>query len=153
MQDDSQNTTTTPGLAPEHRQCRYTKSDGARCRCWALHGRDHCFGHDRFLHARPERPIDIPLLEDGDSLLYVLSQTAQALAWGTLPVSNGHAILAICRLVQNTLNTRLDTAKLRLKARRLGIEEHELFPEQQANASAAPQTEDATPGGQPDPDG
>ena len=117
------------GAAPEHRQCHYLLSNGATCRRWAVLGHEHCHSHNRYLHARPERPIDVPLLEDEGSLTYVLSQTVQALAWGTLPTANGHAILAACRLVQNNLTTRLETAKLRLKVRRLGIPEHEIFDE------------------------
>jgi hypothetical protein len=124
------------GLAPAGRQCHYLLGNGARCRDWALRGHDHCHRHHRYIHARPDSPIDVPLLEDEGSLTYVLSQTIQALAWGALPTANGHAILAACRLVQNNLNTRLETAKLRVKVRRLGIPEHEIFepqvPERQA---------------------
>lgn len=115
------------GLAPEHRQCRYTKSDGGRCAAWALHGRDHCFRHDRFSHALPERPLDIPLLEDEESVVYVLSQALQALAWGTLPVSNGRMILAGCRLAHTMHMQRLEEARFRFKVRRSGIPAHEIF--------------------------
>ena len=115
------------GLAPADRQCHYTLSNGLQCRNWALRGHDHCHPHHRYLAARPERPIDVPLLEDPGSILYVLSQTAQALAWGTLPTANGHAILALCRQAQSVLSISLETAKLRLRARRHGIPEHELF--------------------------
>ena len=122
-------TTNPGGLAPADRQCHYLLGNGARCRSWSLRAHDHCHRHHRYLHSLPERPIDVPLLEDEGSLTYVLSQTIQALAWGTLPTANGHAILAACRLVQNSLNTRLETAKLRFKVRRFGIPEHEIFDE------------------------
>ena len=132
-----QQASSSGGLAPAHRQCHYLLGNGATCRSWALRGHDHCHRHHRYLHALPERPIDVPLLEDEGSLTYVLSQTVQALAWGTLPTANGHAILAACRLVQNTLVTRLETAKLRCKVRRLGFPEHEIFAEQDANSALA----------------
>ena len=129
MQESEQQQANPGGAAPEHRQCHYLLSNGATCRRWAVLGHQHCHSHRRYLNARPERPIDVPLLEDEGSLTYVLSQTVQALAWGTLPTANGHTILAACRLVQNNLTTRLETAKLRFKVRRLGIPEHEIFDE------------------------
>ncbi len=129
MQESEQQQANPGGLAPEHRQCHYLLGNGATCRRWAVLGHEHCHSHHRYLNARPERPIDVPLLEDEGSLTYVLSQTVQALAWGTLPTANGHTILAACRLVQNNLTTRLETAKLRFKVRRLGIPEHEIFDE------------------------
>lgn len=145
------------GLAPAGRQCQYAKSDGARCRDWALRGHDECHRHHRWQRARPERPIDIPLLEDEGSLIYVLSQVAQSLAWGTIPPANGQGILNVCRLVQTTLTTRLETSKLRYKVRRAGIPEHEIFgadaiadasahpgnPTQQANAVSGHPTQPA----------
>jgi hypothetical protein len=115
------------GQAPADRQCNYTKSDGHRCRAWVLRGHDHCFRHHRYLHSRPERPVDVPLLEDEASIVYLLSQTLQALAWGTIPVPNGHALLAGCRLAHSMQTQRLEAAKFRVKLRRLGIPEHEIF--------------------------
>jgi hypothetical protein len=115
------------GLAPADRQCHYTKSDGQRCRDWTLRGQNHCFRHDRYIHHLPERPVDVPLLEDEDSIVYLLSQTLQALAWGTIPVTNGRALLAGCRLAHSMHAQRLEAAKFRFKLRRLGIPEHEIF--------------------------
>jgi hypothetical protein len=122
-----QETSNPGGQAPADRQCNYTKSDGHRCRNWVLRGHEHCFGHHRYLHARPERPIDVPLLEDEASIVYLLSQTLQALAWGTIPVPNGHALLNGCRLAHSIQTQRLEAAKFRVKLRRLGIPEHEIF--------------------------
>jgi hypothetical protein len=122
-----QETSNPGGQAPADRQCNYTKSDGHRCRNWVLRGHEHCFGHHRYLHARPERPIDVPLLEDEASIVYLLSQTLQALAWGTIPVANGHALLTGCRLAHSIQTQRLEAAKFRVKLRRLGIPEHEIF--------------------------
>jgi hypothetical protein len=134
------------GQAPADRQCNYTKSDGHRCRAWALRGHDHCFGHHRYLHSRPERPIDVPLLEDEASIVYLLSQTLQALAWGTIPVPNGHALLNGCRLAHSIQTQRLEAAKFRLKLRRLGIPEHEIF-----DPGASPEHEAANTNNQPKP--
>jgi hypothetical protein len=125
IEDNSPNT--TGGRAPAERQCGYILSSGDSCHNWALRGHDHCHRHHRWQRARPERPIDIPLLEDEGALIYVLSQTAQALAWGTIPPANGQGVLNVCRLVQTTLTTRLETSKLRYKLRRAGIPEHEIF--------------------------
>ena len=115
------------GAAPEDRQCRYTKSDGQPCHDWAVRGQDYCHRHDLFLHRRPERPIDVPLLEDEASIVLLLSETLRAMAWGTLPVSNGRIMLQGCRLAHTIQLQRVESAKLRLRARRLGIPEHEIF--------------------------
>jgi hypothetical protein len=128
------------GAAPADRQCQYTKSDGKRCRNWILHGRDHCFAHDRYIHASPERPIDVPLLEDEPSIVYVLSQTLQCLAWGTVPIANGRMILDGCHFAHKMQMQHLETAKFRLKLRRLNIPEHEIFGEAPDTPALAPQT-------------
>ncbi|HEX4312082.1 MAG TPA: hypothetical protein VHZ25_18775 [Acidobacteriaceae bacterium] len=113
------------GAAPADRQCQFTKSDGFRCRDWAVRGHQHCFRHHQFLHSHPENPIDVPLLEDEDSLASLLSQTLRALAWGTLPTANGRAILAGCRIMQGILTHRLDTAKFHVRLARLGMTDAE----------------------------
>jgi hypothetical protein len=141
------------GLAPADRQCHYTKSDGHRCRDWTLCGHHHCFRHHRYAHHLPERPVDVPLLEDEASILYVLSQTLEALAWGTIPVSNGHALMAGCRLANTIRTHRLETAKLRLKLRRLGIPEHEVFGDDSAVPALAPTNEHPETGAIPEPSG
>ena len=120
MQTDS---TPTGGAAPEDRQCQFTKSDGFRCHDWALRGHKHCFRHHQYLNVVPERPIDVPLLETEDDLASLLSQTLRALATGTIPASNGRAILAGCRIMQGIVNHRLARAKFNLKLRRLGTPE------------------------------
>ena len=109
------------GAAPADRLCQFTKSDGFRCRDWALRGHQHCFRHHQYLHTRPENPIDVPLLEDEDSLASLLSQTLRALAWGTLPANNGRAILAGCRIMQGLLTHRLAKAKFHVHLRRLVV--------------------------------
>jgi len=115
------------GAAPADRQCHYTLSSGQQCRNWAVRGHQHCHPHHRYILARPDRPIDVPLLEDSGSIVYVLSQTLQSLAWGTIPVSNGRMMLTGCRLAHTMETTRLEMARLRLRARRMGMSEQELF--------------------------
>ncbi len=134
-QSNLDNESNPGGLAPADRQCHYTKSDGHPCRDWTLRGHHHCFRHHRYLHARPEVPIDVPLLEDEASIVYLLSQTLQALAWGTIPVPNGHALLNGCRLAHSMQIHRVEAAKFRLKLRRLGIPEHEIFDPQPLDAA------------------
>jgi hypothetical protein len=114
------------GAAPADRQCQFTKSDGFRCRDWALRGHQHCFRHHQYLSARPDNPIDVPLLEDEDSLASLLSQTLRALAWGTIPAANGRAILAGCRIMQGMLDHRLAKAKFHAKLRSLGLSDTDI---------------------------
>jgi hypothetical protein len=132
--------TSPDGSAPAERQCRYTKSDGQRCRNWSLRGRDHCFAHNRYIHASPERPIDVPLLEDEASIVYLLSQTLQSLAWGTIPIANGRMILDGCHFAHKMQMHHLEAAKFRLRLRRLNIPEHEIFAEA---SSASPLASEA----------
>jgi hypothetical protein len=134
------------GLAPADRQCRYTKADGLPCRSWAVRGQDYCHRHDLFLRRRVDKPIDVPLLEDEASIVLLLSETLRAMAWGTMPVSNGRMMLAGCRLAHTIHTQRIEAAKFRLKLRRLGIPEHEIFnppapaerPLQSAPSASAP---------------
>ncbi len=125
------------GAAPAHRQCGYTKSDGHKCRDWAIRGHNHCARHHRFLQWYPERPIEVPLLEDEASVVLLLSQTLRALAWGTIPVANGRMLLAGCRQAFSMQGRRLEMAKFRLRLRRLGIPEDEIFesPDEPASTS------------------
>jgi hypothetical protein len=121
-------TNTNPGgAAPADRCCRHTKTDGRPCHNWAPRGQDFCRKHDLFLHARTERPINVPLLEDEDSIVLLLSETLRAMAWGTLPVANGRILLDGCRLAHSIHSRKLETAKLRLKVRQMRIPEHEIF--------------------------
>lgn len=125
------------GVAPADRQCSYTRSNGLRCRDWALRGFDHCFRHHHFFQASSGGAIDIPLLEDEDSIVYLLSQALRGLAWGTIPVANGRALLAGCRLAHTMHSQRLEAAKLRFKLRRLGIPGQEIFDAPAASEPAA----------------
>jgi len=103
------------GAATPDRQCQFIKSNGFRCEDWALRGHQHCFRHHQYLNSCPETPIDVPLLDDEDDLVSLLSQTLRALALGTIPVANGRAILAGCRVMQGILTRRLAQAKFHVK--------------------------------------
>jgi hypothetical protein len=150
MQQPEQQPNSAGGTAPADRQCHYTKSDGQPCRNWALRGHHHCFPHHRFIHSRPERPIDVPLLEDQASIVYVLSQTLQSLAWGSIPVTNGRMILAGCRLAHTMQMHQHETAKFRLQLRRLNIPEQEIFDPAPPSQPTAPSAEhDAEPAPNP----
>ncbi len=126
------------GAAPAPRQCHYLKSDGHKCRDWAIRGQDYCARHDRFVHWRPESPIDVPLLEDEASVVLLLSETLRALAWGTIPVANGRMLLAGCRQAHTMQCQRLEMAKFRLRLRRLNIPEAEIFDHQSTAPEPAP---------------
>jgi hypothetical protein len=132
------------GAAPAHRRCQYTKSDGKPCRSWAVRGQDFCHRHDLFLHSRAQRPIDVPLLEDEASIVLLLSETLRAMAWGTLPVANGRMLLAGCRLAHTIQMQKLEMGKFRLRLRRMGIREEEIFdPAPGTVESQAPDAGDA----------
>lgn len=127
MMQETETDTNSGGAAPRQRQCTYLKSDGQKCRDWSIRGQDYCHRHDLFLHARIERPIDVPLLEDEASIVLLLSETLRALAWGTIPVPNGRMLITGCRLAHTLQCQRLEMAKFRLKVRRMGIREDEIF--------------------------
>ena len=133
------------GAAPAERRCHYTLSNGQTCGGWAVRGHEHCHRHQRYIEARPDRPIDVPLLEDPGSVVYVLTQTLQSLAWGTIPVSNGRMMIAGCRLAHSMQTTRLEMARLRLRARRMGMSEEELFGDPPAEAAPVAQERVADP--------
>ena len=117
----------TGGAAPAQRRCRYTKADGKPCRDWTVRGQDYCHRHDVFLHERMDRPINVPLLEDESSIVLLLSETLRALAWGTIPVGNGRMLVEGCRLAHTIYTQKLEAAKFRLRLRRMGIPEQEIF--------------------------
>jgi hypothetical protein len=148
------------GAAPAEHQCRHTKTDGQPCRNWVVRGQDFCHKHDLFLRARPERPIDVPLLEDEDSIVLLLSETLRALAWGAIPVANGRALLDGCRLAHAIHSKKLETAKFRFRVRQMGIPQHEIFgghPEptaasQESDGNFRPEQDTPEPGPKPGPE-
>lgn len=126
-ENSSERTSHQGGTAPAERQCRYVKADGKPCRDWSIRGQDYCHRHDIFIHARVERPIDVPLLENQAAVVLLLSETLRSLAWGTIPVSNGRMMLEGCRLAHTIQCKDIEMARLRIRARRMGMSEEELF--------------------------
>ena len=143
------------GAAPAERRCRYDKADGSPCHNWAIRGQDYCHKHGIFLRARLERPIEVPLLEDEAAIVLLLSETMRALAWGTIPVSNGRMLLDGCRFAHKMQCQRLEEAKLRFKVRRAGIPAEEIFPrpgveESREAGAGVPNPEPVAPTPEPD---
>jgi hypothetical protein len=143
---ETEQQTNTGGAAPPDQQCRYSKADGKPCRSWRVRGQDYCQRHNLFMHARMERPIEVPLLEDQASIVLMLSETMRALAWGTIPVSNGHALLDGCRLAHAIHCHGLERARIRLRARKMGMSEQEIFGD---SLEAKPQQEPESECGSP----
>ena len=127
----------TGGAAPAERQCSYMKADGTKCRDWAVRGQQHCGRHGLFVQTRMDKPIGVPLLEDEDSIVLVLSETVRGLAWGTLPVTNGRHIIAALRLAYTMQSQKMQMAKLRLQIRKMGIREEEILEPEPVPAPAA----------------
>ncbi len=117
----------TGGAAPAERQCSYMKADGTKCRDWTVRGQQLCGRHGLFVQTRMEKPIGVPLLEDENSIVLVLSETVRGLAWGTMPVTNGRHIIAALRLAYTIQSQKMQMAKLRLQMRKLGVREEEIL--------------------------
>jgi hypothetical protein len=134
------------GAAPEERQCTRLTGSGRRCRDWAVRGHDLCQRHSQYGSARVNEPMDVPLLEDEDSIVHVLSQAARAMAFGTVPPANAHAILACCREARAVLALRLQKAKFaaqqKAAAQSAGASESADLAER-ADATAAEQASEA----------
>ncbi len=73
-------------------RCQHLKMNGTQCGCPALRWRRLCFFHDRIKRERKkiandttaERPFDLPLLEDANSVQVALMKTIQMLGSGRL---------------------------------------------------------------------
>jgi hypothetical protein len=107
-------------VPPEHRRCGYLRVSGAPCKSFTRVGGKCCSRHQAWNETDPLYPIKVPLLEDPDSIRFVVSQTVRALAMGTLPSANGRAMLAGCRMAMGLLEHELAVEKLRAKSRGQG---------------------------------
>lgn len=105
----------------ERRRCEHTLIGGTRCRRWADRDEKMCHAHRMYAQTWGRSRVDVPLLEDDASILYVLSQAAQALAKGAMPPSNGLAIIGACRQATRILTLRVERGKL--AARRAAAEQ------------------------------
>ncbi|HLJ77339.1 MAG TPA: hypothetical protein VKT75_07995 [Acidobacteriaceae bacterium] len=99
----------------ENHRCEHIAPSGRRCGRWASLGEELCHAHLKYAEACAGRRVDVPLLEDEASILYVLSQTAQALATGGMPPANGHAVISACKLATRILELRLKQAQWQAK--------------------------------------
>jgi hypothetical protein len=133
----------TGGAAPAERQCSYIKANGEKCRDWAVRGQQLCGRHGLFVQTRMDKPIGVPLLEDEDSIVLVLSETVRGLAWGTLPVTNGRHIIAALRLAHTMQSQKMQMAKLRLQMRKMGVREEEILELAPVPAPAAAVSEES----------
>jgi len=93
--------------AHEQQRCEHIGPSGRHCGRWASRGEELCHAHLKYAEGCAGRRVDVPLLEDEASILYVLSQTAQALATGGMPPANGNAVISACKLATRILELRL----------------------------------------------
>ena len=85
---------TTPRETP---RCVELNLRGYPCGLRAVAGHDRCYIHGIFHALNDGRStIDIPLLEDPQSILFVYSQVARALAQGVMPAANANGIIRCC---------------------------------------------------------
>ncbi|HTW47745.1 MAG TPA: hypothetical protein VMD92_07345 [Acidobacteriaceae bacterium] len=103
-------------VQPAHRRCAHLPVSGEQCARTTRTGEKFCHTHQRFAETDPMYPIKVPLLEDPSSIRLVASQTVRALAMGTLPASNGRAMLSGCRMALDLLLFEFAKEKLRSRA-------------------------------------
>lgn len=124
----------------ERRRCEHTLIGGTRCRRWADRDEKMCHAHRMYAQTWGRSRVDVPLLEDDASILYVLSQAAQALAKGAMPPSNGLAIIGACRQATRLLTLRVERGKL--AARRAAAEQRTPEALPKAETREAPEKRD-----------
>jgi hypothetical protein len=123
----------------ERRRCEHTLTGGTRCRRWADREERMCHAHRMYAETWGRSRVDVPLLEDEASILYVLSQTAQALARAAMPPANGLAIIGACRQATRVLALQMERGKL--AARHAAAEQRaaEAKPPKPEEAQAKPE--------------
>ena len=97
---------------PPDRRCQETKLNGQPCGSMTVPGHKYCHIHGRFRDLDGASTIDVPLLEDEDSLLIVYSQTARSLAQGRIPAAFANGILRACRGAERVLMMKLRREEL-----------------------------------------
>lgn len=101
---------------PLDRRCVQLTLTGYPCGLKTVAGQDRCFIHGLYRALDDGRStIDIPLLEDEHSILYVYSQVARALAQGSMPAANANGILRCCRGAQRLLEEKWKRERLKEK--------------------------------------
>lgn len=92
---------------PREHRCVELNLKGQPCGLKAVQGRKRCYIHGLYWELNDGRStIDVPLLEDEDSILFVYSQVARALAQGSMPPANASGILRCCRGAQRLLEEK-----------------------------------------------
>ena len=128
----------------ERRRCEHTLIGGTRCRRWADRDEKMCHAHRMYAETWGRSRVDVPLLEDDASILYVLSQAAQALARGAMPPANGLAIIGACRTATRILTLRVERGKLAARSAAAEQRAVEAREEEQAEHERREET-DVTP--------
>ena len=95
----------------ERQRCTHRLTSGARCGRWADRDKKLCHAHHSYAETYGRHRVDVPLLEDEESIVFVLSQTAQALASAAMPPGNGLAIIGACKLATRLLALKLQQAR------------------------------------------
>ena len=103
---------TGPRVIPADRRCLEVKVNGQQCRGITVPGEKWCHMHGKY-HALHNgySSISVPVLEDEDSILFVLSQVARALAGGSIPASNANGIVACCRMAERLVAEKRKQAR------------------------------------------
>lgn len=111
-----------PRTIPADRRCCEIKVNGQQCRGITVPGEKWCHMHGKF-HALHNgySSINVPVLEDEDSILFVLSQVGRALAGGTIPASNANGIVACCRMAERLLAEKRKHARLEQRHQESGM--------------------------------
>lgn len=112
-------TATSHTEAPDHavsRHCALVREGGQPCRGIPAIGETFCHAHRRYRASASRISIAVPLLEDEESILFVISQTVRSMSLGSIPPANGQAMLTGCRLALRVLEHRLAAHKLALRS-------------------------------------
>lgn len=106
--------------AREHRCVELTLS-GHPCGRKAVAERDRCYTHGLYRDLDNGRAtLDVPLLEDPASILFVLSQVARALAQGAIPAANANGIIRCCRVAQRLLEEQWKRERFEARQKKAG---------------------------------
>jgi hypothetical protein len=91
------------GTCPE---CRFIRSNGLKCHAAAMRGSQFCYfhGRTRICVARPrKKPLQLPPLQDQESIHAALSQVIHALASGDLDGKRAGSLLYALQMAQQTV--------------------------------------------------
>lgn len=108
------------------RRCAMVRENGEPCRGTPALGESYCHAHARYQDALMSIAMLVPLVDDEASITFVRSQAIRAMALGTIPPENGHAMLAGCRDAERRLDRRLAVQNAAMRyaalAEKIGVE-------------------------------